>query len=263
MDLGLKGKSVIVTGGASHIGRAITLTFAREGANVAIADIDVAQAEKVAGQVAKLGVKGLVVKTDVTKFDETQTMANKVISEFGCIDVLVNNAGFDQAMPFISTNPELWDKIININYKGTLNCTKAVLSHMIEKQQGAIINISSDAGRMGEFREAVYSGTKGAVIAFAKAIARENGRYGIRVNAVCPGATVPDSEEEFGEQSMWKLAFPFFTAEMRDKVKKGYPLGKLSTGQDIAYAVVFLASPVVAGHVTGQTLSVSGGYTMI
>lgn len=263
MNLWLKGKSVIVTGGASHIGRAITLTFAQEGANVAIADIDVVQAEKVAGQVAKLGVKGLVVKTDVTKLDEAQTMANKVISEFGAIDVLVNNAGFDQAMPFINTTPELWDKIININYKGTLNCTKAVLSHMIERKQGAIINISSDAGRMGEFREAVYSGAKGAVISFAKAIARENGRYGIRVNCVCPGATVPDTEDEFGEHSMWKLAFPFFTAEMREKVQKSYPLGKLSTSQDIAYAVVFLASPLVAGHITGQTLSVSGGYTMI
>lgn len=263
MELGLKGKSVIVTGGASHIGRAITLTFAREGANVAIADIDVPQAEKVAKQVASLGVKSLVVKTDVTKFEEAQAMADKVISAFGGIDVLVNNAGFDQAMPFINTTPELWDKIININYKGTLNCTKAVLPNMIERQQGAIINISSDAGRMGEFREAVYSGTKGAVIAFGKAIARENGRYGIRVNSVCPGATVPESEEEFGEHSMWKLAFPFFTTEMKDKIKKSYPLGKLSTSQDIAYAVVFLASPIAAGHITGQTLSVSGGYTMI
>ncbi|MBM4433296.1 MAG: SDR family oxidoreductase [Chloroflexi bacterium] len=263
MDLGLKGKSVIITGGAAHIGRAITLAFAREGANVAIADIDMPQAEKVTKEVAKLGTKGIAVKTDVTKFEDAQKMAESVITEFNSIDVLVNNAGFDQAMPFTSTTPEIWDKIININYRGTLNCTKVVLDHMIQRRQGAIVNISSDAGRMGENREAVYSGTKGAVISFAKAIARENGRFGIRANAVCPGMTLPDTEEEFGEHSMWKVALPFMTPEMREKSKQSYPLKKIGTSQDVAYAVVFLASPVAAGHITGQTLSVSGGYTMI
>jgi len=262
MDLGLSGKGVIVTGGASNIGRAITLTFAREGANVAIADLDEPQAQKVAREAAASGVKTIVVKTDVTKLEEVQAMVDRVISEFGAVDVLVNNVGWDQLQLFIETTPEFWDRVIAINYRSVLNCIKTVLPHMIERRKGAIVSLGSDAGRVGEFREAVYSGCKAGIIGLTKAVAREVGRYGIRLNVVCPGVTVPGSPDEVGEMSMWRGGMPF-TQEQFERMKAAYPLRKLGTPQDVAYAVVFLASDVVSGHITGQTLSVSGGYSMM
>jgi len=262
MELGLKGKTVIITGGGSNIGRAITLAFAKEGSNIVIADIDEKQANKVADKAKKLGVKAIVVKTDVTDYDAVEAMVKKAIDEFGAVDVLVNNVGWDLQQLFIDTTPDFWEKIININYRSALNCTKVVLGHMIERKSGAIVSIGSDAGRIGEFREAVYGGTKGAVIAFSKAVAREVGRYNVRLNVVCPGMTIPQSEEEYGEESGWKLARGFFTDEIKEKIIKNYPLRRLGTSEDIANAVLFMASDV-ANFITGQTLSVSGGYSMM
>ena len=263
MDLGLAGKTVIVTGGGSNIGRAISLAFAKEGANVGIAELKAAFGEKAASDAnaLKVGGRTIVIETDVTKFDMVEAMVKKTIKEFGKVDVLVNNVGWDDVKLFVDTTPDLWDKIININYKGVLNCTKAVLPHMIEQKSGSIVSIGSDAGRMGEFKEAVYGGCKGAVIAFTKAVARETGRYGIRLNVVCPGMTVP-AEEEIGKGSQWQQTRSFYTPEILEQAAKNYPLRRIGKAQEVANAVVFLASDG-ASFITGQTLSASGGYTMM
>ncbi|MBM3118851.1 MAG: 3-oxoacyl-ACP reductase FabG [Chloroflexi bacterium] len=263
MDLNLAGKAVIVTGGGSNIGRGIVLAFAREGPNVVIADIDEVQAQKVAKEANDLGGKAIVIKTDVTDVDSVTAMAKKTLEQFGKIDVLVNNVGWGMDRLFIEKPRTEWEKEVNINFWGVINCTRVVLDHMIEQKYGKIISISSDAGRMGEYREAVYAGCKGGVIAMSKTLARELGRYGINVNVVCPGMTLPESPEHAGELSMWKSPMAqFLTPEVQEKAAKAYPLRRLGKPQDVANVVVFLASDV-ASFITGQTISVSGGYTMM
>ena len=263
MDLELKDKSVIVTGGGSNIGRAIVLAFAGEGAHLTIGDIDTAQAEKTAEFARKLGAASAqVVKTDVTQLDQVQAMFKAATDKHGRVDVLVHNVGWDNLMFFTQTTPEFWRKVIDINYMGVLNCTKTALDLMVKQNSGAIVSISSDASRQGEPREAVYGGVKAAVNSFMKTIAKENGRYGIRCNVVCPGVTIPETTDEVGGNSMWTNAGAMFTPEQMEKVTKSLPLRKVGRPQDIANAVAFLASSK-AGHVTGQVLSVSGGYSMI
>jgi 2-hydroxycyclohexanecarboxyl-CoA dehydrogenase len=263
MDLNLKGKSVVVTGGGSNIGRAIVLTFAVEGAHITVGDLDDGQAEKVAELARKKGAASVqVIKTDVTDMDQVKAMFKAATDRHGTVDVLVNNVGWDQFMFFTQTTPELWQKIIQINYVGMLNCTKCVLDIMIPNKTGAIVSISSDASRSGEPREAVYGGVKAAINSFMKTIAKENGRYGIRCNVVCPGVTVPEETDEIGSTSMWTKKDSFFTPEQFERVAKALPLRRLGRGEDTANAVVFLASPA-ASYITGQVLSVSGGYTMI
>jgi 2-hydroxycyclohexanecarboxyl-CoA dehydrogenase len=263
MDLNLKGKSVVVTGGGSNIGRAIVLTFAVEGAHITVGDLDDGQAEKVAELARKKGAASVqVIKTDVTDMDQVKAMFKAATDRHGTVDVLVNNVGWDQFMFFTQTTPELWQKIIQINYVGMLNCTKCVLDIMIPNKTGAIVSISSDASRSGEPREAVYGGVKAAINSFMKTIAKENGRYGIRCNVVCPGVTVPEETDEIGSTSMWTKKDSFFTPEQFERVAKALPLRRLGRGEDTANAVVFLASRA-ASYITGQVLSVSGGYTMI
>jgi 2-hydroxycyclohexanecarboxyl-CoA dehydrogenase len=264
MDLDLKGKSVIVTGGGSNIGRAIVLAFAGEGAHITIGDVDALQAGKTAEFAAKLGAASVqVVKTDVTQLDQVQAMFKAATDKCGGVDVLVNNVGWDNLMFFTQTTPEFWRKVIDINFVGVLNCTKVALEVMVPKNSGAIVSISSDASRQGEPREAVYGGVKAAINAFMKTIARENGRHGIRCNVVCPGVTIPPTSDDVGGNSAWINAADVFTPEQVDKIAKSLPLRKVGRPQDIANAVAFLASNKVSGHVTGQVLSVSGGYTMI
>ena len=263
MELGLKGKSVIVTGGASNIGRGIVLAFAKEGCKIMIADLDEKQAQKVAAKAKELGSpKVAIAKTDVTKLEQVQAMVDKTVAELGLVDVLINNVGWDIQQLFVDTTPDFWDKIIAINYRSVLNCTKTVLVPMIKQGKGVIVTTGSDAGRVGEFKEAVYAGTKGAVIAFTKAVARETGKFGIRLNVVCPGLTLPSSADEYGEDTGWKLSRGFFTDEVVAKIAKNYPLRRVGASADIANAMVFLASDA-ASFITGQTLSVSGGYSMM
>lgn len=262
MDLDLKGKSVVVTGGASNIGREIVLGFAGEGARITIGDIDKAQAEKVAALARDRGADAAQVKnSDVTDTAQARALIQASCDAYGGVDVLVNCLGWDQLMYFVETTPEFWDKIVKLNYISVLNCTQAALGVMIPKNYGSIVSVSSDASRMGEPREAVYGGIKAAVNSFMKTIAKENGRYGIRCNSVCPGVTVPESAEDYGKESMHAKRSSF-TPEQREKIKKSLPLRKFGRPRDVANAVVFLASSA-AGHITGQTLSVSGGYTMI
>lgn len=262
MELGLEGKTIIVTGGGSNIGRAITLAFAREGSNIAIAEIDEGQGQKVAEQAKDLGGNAIVVKTDVTKLADVEAMVKKALEEFKKIDVLVNNVGWDIPQLFMETSEDFWDKVIRLNYRSDLNCIKTVLPHMIEQKSGAIVSIGSDAGRVGEFRESVYSGCKAAVIGLSKAVAREVGRFGVRLNVVCPGVVVP-APEDIGEESMWKGGVSeVFTPEVQERAAKGYALRRLGKAEETANAVVFLASGA-ANYITGQTLSVSGGYSMM
>lgn len=263
MELGLAGKTVIVTGGASNIGRAISLSFASEGSNVVVADIDEAQAKKVISEGKGLPGRMVLIKTDTTKPDQVEAMVKKTLEDFQKIDILVNNVGWTHDRLFIEKPREEWEREININLWSPINCTRAVLEHMIERKYGKIVSISSDAGRMGEFREAVYGACKGGIIAMSKAIAREVGRYGINLNVVCPGMTIPESPEEVGEKSMFKEWMgELITPEMMEKAARNYPLRRLGKAQDVANAVLFLASDA-ASFVTGQTFSVSGGYTMM
>ena len=263
MDLGLKDKAVIVTGGGSNIGRAIVLGFAREGAKIMIGDIDSKQAEAVAAEARDAGAAATeVANCDVTDLVQVEAMFKQATDTFGGLDVLVNNVGWDQLMFFTQTTPELWEKIIRINFVGMLNCTYTALGIMASQNHGAIVSISSDASRQGEPREAVYGGMKAGVNSFMKTVAKENGRNGIRCNVVCPGVTIPEEDGEVGENSMWVNKDQMFTPDQIEKIAKTLPLKKVGRPADVANAVVFLASNA-AGHVTGQVLSVSGGYSMI
>lgn len=264
MNFCLKGKSVIVTGGASNIGRAIVIGLAREGAKVSILDLDLVQATNVA-TILRSSISTphevLPVKTDITDEKSVKEAIEKVIATYGGIDVLVNCAGFVKDELFIKKPRGDWKKEIDINLYGVMNCTHAVLPHMIKANKGSIVSIGSDAGRIGEFQESVYSAAKAGVIAFSKTLAREVGRHNIRLNVICPALTVP-KKEDMGENSMWKDLQSRFTDEVLEKAKKMYPLRRLGTPDDISYAVMFFASDA-SGFITGQTLSVNGGYAML
>ena len=265
MELGLKGKNVLVTGGGNNIGRAIVLAFAAEGCNIAIAELNHAAGKRVAAEVAALesGASAIVVDADVTDQARTDAMMTEAIDRLGSVDVLVNNVGWTIDRLFTDKSRDEHVKEVDVNLWGAINCIHAVLPHMIERQSGAIVSISSDAGRMGEYREAVYSACKAGVIALSKSLARETGRYGLRFNMVCPGLVVPDQSEVSGTESMWSQGMQdLFTEEVLERVKRAYPLRRMGTAPEVANAVVFLASDA-AGFITGQTLSVSGGYTMM
>jgi 2-hydroxycyclohexanecarboxyl-CoA dehydrogenase len=265
MDLNLARKTVIVTGGGSNIGRAIALGFAREQAHVVIAEIDAVQGQKVAAEIERLGAKALALRTDVTRWPDVQGMVRAVEERLGRVDVLVNNVGWTRDALFVEKTREEWDKEIQLNLWGMINCTRAVLDGMIARKSGAVVTLGSDAGRIGEFREGVYAACKAGIIALSKSIAREVGKFGIRLNVVCPGMTMPAGDEEIGGLSMWAQQEnrAWMTAEMRARIAKAYPLRRVARPDDVVGAVLFLASDTAAGFVTGQTLSVSGGYTMM
>ncbi len=259
MDLELGDKRVIISGGASNIGRALTLGFAQEGARVCIADVDQRQAETVAALDPE---RILVHQTDVTNPSSVHAVIEATLDAFGGIDILVNCAGWTVDRLFVDKPREEWEKEIAIDIWGFINMTRAVLDHMIERRYGRIVSIGSDAGRIGEWREAVYSGTKASVVAMSKAIAREVGRHGITLNVVCPGF-VPGRPETSGENSIWRgEQGAQFEEETLAKVAKSYPLRRLGTPEDVLPIVLLLASDR-ASYVTGQTWSVNGGYTMI
>lgn len=264
MDLNLAGKTAIVTGGGSNIGRAISLAFARERANVVVAEIDEGQGNKTAGEAERLGAKAVVVRTDVTQWPSVQAMVREVEQRFGRVDVLVNNVGWTRDALFMEKTRDEWEREVQINLWGMINCTRAVLDGMVARKAGAVVSLGSDAGRIGEFREGVYAACKAGVIALSKSIAREVGKFGVRLNVVCPGMTMPRSDEEIGALSMWSAQEnrAWMTGEMRARIAKAYPLRRVASPEDVTGAVLFLASDQ-AGFITGQTISVSGGYTMI
>ena len=263
--LELAGKTAIVTGGGSNIGRGIVLAFIREGANVVNAEIVEAQGEKVVKEANSLGGgKAIFIKTDVTDWDSVQAMTGQTLEKFGRMDILVNNVGWVRDDWFVNKSRDEWEKEIARNLWSDINCIRAVVDHMIERKYGRIISISSDAARIGQMREVVYSACKGGVIAMTKSLARELARCEITVNAICPGVTLPESKEVTSPESIWTedMMKVFGTTEARDKIAKGIPLGRLGKPEDIANAVLFLASDR-ASFITGQTLGVDGGYAMV
>jgi 2-hydroxycyclohexanecarboxyl-CoA dehydrogenase len=251
----LTGKTALVTGGGRGIGRAIALGLAREGAQVAVLDILKDNAGAVAREIDALGVKGLALGVDLTRRAEVDRAVADTLAQFGQLDIVVNNAGWDKLELFLDSEEETWEKILAINFKSILYVCKAALPSMVQRGSGKVINIASDAGRVGSTGEAVYAGTKGAIIAFSKTLAREMARHRITVNVVCPGLTETPLLQGIRAQSPK-------TEKVIEAVTRAIPLGRVGQPEDIAGAVVYLASPA-ADFVTGQTLSVSGGLTMV
>jgi 2-hydroxycyclohexanecarboxyl-CoA dehydrogenase len=251
----LQGKVALISGGGGGIGRAVALGLARAGAKAAIADIAKDNAEKVKREVETLGIEAMACAVDLTKKADVDRMVTDIIARFGQIDVLVNCQGWDRLEPFVESNEETWEKLLAINFKSVLYTCRAVLPNMISHGGGKVVNISSDAGRVGSSWEAVYAGAKGAVIAFSKTIAREVARYKINVNVVCPGLTETPLLQAVRGQSEQ-------TAKIIDSVTKATPFRRPAQPEEIAEAVTFLTSSA-ASFITGQTLSVSGGLTMV
>jgi 2-hydroxycyclohexanecarboxyl-CoA dehydrogenase len=250
---GLKDKVAVVTGGGQGIGRALVLRLAEEGCKVAIFDLKLDAAH----ETEKLAHEGLVAsyEVDVGDYAAVAAAAAKVEAELGPIWALVNNAGWDRPAPFLSTDQALWDKIIRINLYGALNTHHVVAPLMVARRGGRIINIASDAARVGTSNEAVYSACKGGVISFTKSVARELASKGVLLNVVCPGPTnTPMMASVLGEGEQ--------AVKWKDAMLRGIPLRRMGEPEDYAGIVAFLASDDAA-FITGQTFSVAGGMNMI
>jgi 2-hydroxycyclohexanecarboxyl-CoA dehydrogenase len=250
--MGLEQRVALVTGGAGGIGSAIVRTLAGDGARVAVGDIDADRASERADEVASAtGGTVVGVHLDVGTRDSVADAVQTVEERLGPLDVLVNNAAIDRIQPFVESTEETWDLLIRTNLKGTILCTRAVLDGMLERKAGRIINMASDAGKVGSSGEVVYSATKGGVIAFTKALAREVARAGITVNCVCPGPTDTPLLGQVADAN----------PRLREALERAIPLRRIAQPEDVAPLVAFLAGDG-AGYMTGQALSVSGGLTM-
>ena len=243
----------LVTGSGRGIGREIALRLAGQSHRVAVADLRPELAQETVAEITQAGGSAIAVSMDVADSDSVQNGLFQITDELGPVEILVNNAGWDVFMPFTATDEEFWDRIIEINYKGVLRTVHGCLPAMIEGGFGRIVNIASDAGRVGSSLEAVYSGAKGGVIAFTKTIAREVATKSITANVVCPGPTdTPLLSEIAGDGQADKVI---------GAMTRAVPMKRLGQPADLAGAVAFFASDD-SGFITGQTLSVSGGLTM-
>lgn len=252
--IGLKDRRVIVTGGASGIGRAVVERFVQEGCHVGIFDLNAEGASAVAEAAIRAGGKAAAFTVDITDRESVKRGVEAFEAQIGPVDVLVNNAGWDLPDRFIDTDRPFWNKVIDINFYGPLNMHHEVLPRMIANGGGKIVNIASDAGRVGSSGEAVYSGCKGAIIAFSKTIAREVASKGINVNTVCPGPTDTPLFDGFKARSQ-------DGAKLADGLARAIPMRRLGVPTDYPGIVAFLSSEDAA-FITGQTISVSGGLTM-
>ncbi|HEY1524432.1 MAG TPA: glucose 1-dehydrogenase [Solirubrobacteraceae bacterium] len=243
------GRVALVTGSGRGIGRGIAEQLATDGHRVAVADINHEGAAEVAS-----AIRGMAVELDITDSAGVDHALGQVERELGPVEILVNNAGWDEFHPFLETDEEFWDRVIELNFKGCLRTCRRAVPGMVERGYGRVVNIASDAARVGSSLEAVYSGAKGGVVAFSKTLAREVARHGVTVNSVCPGPTDTPMLAEIagaGQDS----------EKVLEAMRRAVPMRRLGRPEDIAPAVAFLASDA-AGFITGQTLSVSGGLTM-
>lgn len=247
----LEGSNALVTGGAGGIGRATCRRLAAEGAKVAVVDLDKTAADKVAAEIMGCGLE-----IDVTSTSSVNRAVAEAESRLGPLDILVNNAGTDEFAFFLDTDEGMWDRILSVNLRGVIATTHAVLPGMVERGAGRIVNVASEAGRVGSSGEAVYSAAKGGVIAFTKAVAREVARANVACNAVAPGPVdtplFHNLERDLGEKGK----------KLMDAMVKAVPYRRVGRPEEIAAAVVFLASDD-ASFITGQTLGVSGGLAMV
>ena len=249
-----QGKTVIVTGGGGGIGSATCERFAAEGAQVAVFDMNLDAAEKVATAIRHNGGRAQAFACDITQREQVDRAVADTQAQLGDIAALVNNAGWDVFKPFVKTNATEWERLIAINLVGALQMLHAVLPGMVERGYGRIVNVASDAARGGSSGEAVYSACKGGLVALSKTLAREHARHGITVNAVCPGPTDTALLAGVAEGAR-------DPAKLIEAFKSAIPMGRLGQGSDLASAIAFFASDDAA-FVTGQVLSVSGGLTM-
>jgi len=245
----LNGKTVVITGAASGIGLAAAQAFAAAGAAVVMSDINAAAGDKAAGDLRAAGRDAVFMPLDVTDDAAVLRFRDAVHARVDHVDVLVNVAGWSKVEPFVNTTPELWHKLIDLNYTGVLRVAHAFLPRMIARADGKIVNVSSDAGRAGSGGEAVYAGTKGAVIAFTKSLARETARYKLNVNCVCPGPTDTPLLASIPEKQ-------------REALIRAIPFRRFGKPSEVADAILFFGSDR-ASYLTGQVLSVSGGLTMV
>jgi 2-hydroxycyclohexanecarboxyl-CoA dehydrogenase len=254
MMRGLSGKTVVVTGGGGGIGGATCQRFAAEGAKVAVFDINAAAAERTVAAIAAEGGKAAAFACDITDHEGVRSAVAKVNASLGLIDILVNNAGWDVFRAFLKTTPADWQKLIAINLTGSLNLHHAVLPQMVERRSGRVVNIASDAARVGSSGEAVYAACKAGLLALSKTLAREHARDGITLNVVCPG---PTDTQLLGDV----LNTASNPEKLQEAFRRAIPLGRIGTTADLPGAICFFASDDAA-FITGQVLSVSGGLTM-
>lgn len=251
----MSNRVAFVTGGAQGIGKGISETLGAQGFRVAVADLNLDVAKSTADEINAAGGEAIAVHVDVTDTASVQSAVDEVTAALGPIEIAVNNAGWDDFMKFVDTDEAFWDRILDINFKGALRVTQAVVPGMIDRGWGRVVNVGSDAGRVGSSLEAVYSGAKGGIIAFTKTLAREVATKGVTANTVCPGPTDTPALRKFAAKS----------GDDAEKVISGMtravPMKRLAKPSDVAAAVAFFASDATE-YVTGQTLSVSGGLTM-
>jgi 3-oxoacyl-[acyl-carrier protein] reductase len=244
----LKDKVALITGGARGIGQAIALTFAREGADIVVADVNLEIAQKTALEIEGLGRKALALEMDVTNYDLVEAGINKILDKMGKVDILVNNAGITKDNLLLRMSQADWDAVINVNLKGTFNCIKAVSRPMVKQRSGRIISIASIIGLMGNPGQANYAASKAGIIALTKTVAKELACRNINANAVAPGFIQTEMTAKLPE-------------DIKKKMLEAIPLGKLGTPGDVANVCLFLASEE-SSYITGQTITIDGGMVM-
>jgi len=247
-ELGLTGQVALVTGAAQGIGRAIALLLARNGADIIVSDINLEKAEETAKEIEETGQRAMAIKVDVAHSEEVERMVETILERFGRIDILINNAGIARDKLILRMTEEDWDVVLNVNLKGTFNCTKAVVKHMSKQRSGKIVSIASVVGEMGNVGQANYSASKAGVIGFTKTIAREFAQRGININAIAPGYIETPMTDVLPEKA-------------KEGLRQLIPMNRLGRPEDVAEAVLFLVSET-SSYITGQVLNVNGGIYM-